>query len=85
MPTTDLDCLSRDFTALHDGRPLLTLAEAAVAARVHPNTLRKAISLGDLRCSRRSPSGRISIRNGELAAWILRGEQFSRSARGAQA
>ena len=49
---------------------ILTVAEAADAARRHPVTLRKALTDGDLHGFQRVEGGRWSIRRDCLDAWV---------------
>jgi excisionase family DNA binding protein len=54
--------------------PWLTIDEAAAHARLHPQSLRKAIRDGRLRCTRVNSARYIRLRRSWVDAWLLAGE-----------
>jgi excisionase family DNA binding protein len=56
---------------LADGSDWMTRPEAAAYARVHPTTLSRAISRGELRAGKTSAHGHVRIRRRWVDAWLL--------------
>jgi excisionase family DNA binding protein len=51
------------------GKPPLTVSEAAALAGVHPKTIRRAITRGDLRALRPGGRRRVVVLLEDLVAW----------------
>lgn len=49
---------------------LLTVKEAAEATKYHADTIRKAVSAGDMKASQRCKGGKYLIRESDLTCWL---------------